>query len=112
MTNIIKIIEKHIKELHANVEELEQFKETYLKVIPEIKTILVDLFNRDEIKELKTYTMLKNEYHDRILALFNPKNFTQLIVETSLPGIYDAPSERYKKIAVITKIAKDLKKKC
>lgn len=67
-----------------------------------------ELFDRADIKALSDYSLLKREYHNRIYQLFDPINFTQLIVESTLPGIYDAPSDRKKKIAGVAKLVKEL----
>lgn len=108
MTHSLKTIENHLKDLSKEVADLEQFKEIYQKVIPDVKALIDELFDRDDIRALPEYSTLKWEYRDRIHKIFDPINFTQLIVETTLPGIYDAPGDRKKKIAGVNKLVKEL----
>jgi len=96
--NHIGNIEKHVNALKDEVEKLTEYRTTYDAVLPEIANLLDKLFEEPSIKALSNYVHLNNIYYQPIKDMINPGSFKQIVRETQLPGIYDPPSMRNKRI--------------
>lgn len=103
--NHFKNIDKHLETLKQKHEELLEFQETYSKVQREVTALVKKLFEETTLKRSKKGKELKENYHDKILDLLKKENYTQLVVETHMPGIYDPPGLRSKKLPTIKKEA-------
>ena len=101
--NHFKIIDKHLETLKKECQELTEFHETYSKVQKEIIVLIKSLFEEPTFSKTKKGKEIKDKYHDKILSLLKKSNYTQLVVETHVPGIYDPPKLRSKKLPTIKK---------
>jgi hypothetical protein len=96
--NHIGNIEKHVTALKEEVEKLTEYHSTYNVVMPEILSLMDKLFEEPSIKSLSNYVHLSNIYYEPIKDMINPGNFKQLKREIQLPGVYDPPSVRNKRV--------------